>query len=269
MTAAVDVSSPSGSRSTHSIPEIDTPLLPVTQVITHLGTNPMSTMPVVVGVEPDVHGAWRRLAEVADFFGIAMPELDDFRMAVLEQLTVSRPVGTVLAVTVTVFDVDGRSRVVVASEPVECVRSAPVRIGRCDAVGLVPRSADPVWRRMAGRTTSRGHLDQFQRWLADQGWVDAVPVAVPHAEPSGAPYLGALVVETDAGVFGIEDPEPASLLDQLAACGVIAHVERTGRVPADVTRAWWVSPRFLIHPVADLDGTSLPAHGAPPFVEQR
>jgi len=265
MTAAVDVSSPSGSRSTHSIPEIVTPLLPVTQVITHLGTNPMLTMPVVVGVEPDVRGAWHRLAEVAGFFGIAMPGSDDFRVAVLEQLAITRPVGTMLAVTVTVFDVDGRSRVVVGSEPVEPVRPVPVRIGRCDAVGLVPRSADPVWRRMAGRTTSKGHLDQFQRWLADQGWVDAVP----SAEPSDAPYLGALVVETPAGLFGIEDPEPASLLDQLAACGVTAHVERTARVPADVTRAWWVSPRFLIHPVADLDGTSLPAHGAPPFVEQR
>ncbi len=265
MTAAMDVSSPSGSRSTHSIPEIVTPLLPVTQVITHLGTNPTLTVPVVVGVEPDVRGAWHRLAEVADFFGIAMPGLDDFRVAVLEQLAATRPVGTMLAVTVTVFDVDGRSRVVVGSEPVEPVRPAPVRIGRCDAVGLVPRSADPVWRRMAGRTTSRGHIDQFQRWLADQGWVDAVP----SAEPSDAPYLGALVVETANGLFGIEDPEPASLLDQLAACGVTAHVERTGRVPADVTRAWWVSPRFLIHPVADLDGTSLPAHGAPPFVEQR
>lgn len=265
MTAAVDVSSQSESRSTHSIPEIVTPLLPVTQVITHLGTNPMLTLPVVVGVEPDVRGAWHRLAEVADFFGTAMPGLDDFRMAVLEQLAVTRPVGTMLAVTVTVFDVDGRSRVIVGSEPVEPVHPAPVRIGRCDAVGLVPRSADPVWRRMAGRTTSRGHLDQFQRWLADQGWVDAVP----DAEPSGAPYLGALVVETAAGLLGIEDPEPASLLDQLAACGVTAHVGRTGRVPADVTRAWWVSPRFLIHSVADLDGTSLPAHGAPPFVEQR
>lgn len=265
MTAAVDVSSPSGSRSTHSIPEIVTPLLPVTQVITHLGTNPTLTMPVVVGVEPDVGGAWHRLAEAADFFGTAMPGSDDFRVAVLEQLAVARPVGTVLAVTVTVFDVDGRGRVIVGREPIEPVRSAPVRIGRCDAAGLVPRSADPAWRRMSGRTTSKGHLDQFQRWLADQGWVDAVP----HAEPSDAPYLGALVVETATGLFGIEDPEPASLLDQLAACGVTAHVERTGRVPADVTRAWWVSPRFLIHPVADLDGTSLPAHGAPPFVEQR
>ena len=110
---------------------------------------------------------------------------------------------------------------------------------------------------MAARTTSRGELDQRERWLNGRGYADGLA--------GGQPLLGALVFETAGTVVGVENQEPTSVLDQLARCGAISDVALAPACPPDADRVWWVSPRFETHPVAELDGVRLAVHpGAVP-----
>lgn len=250
--------------SAHRIHEIDTPLIPVTQVIERLGTNPTITVPMVAGALPDVDAIWRYLREPADFFGIPMPGLAALRAA-LERCHHQLRDGALVAATVTVLELDGRPDVLVTGAVVAPVRPTAVAIARC-AEGLpVPRGTDPPWLRMAARTTSRGATDQIQRWLNDGGWADAVP------PPAGAPLLGALVYATAGALVGIDDPAPTSVLDQLAECGVLRGVRRVDERPARAERAWWISPTFETHPVTTVDDTrfGVDAEVHPPFLELR
>ena len=62
---------------------------------------------------------------------------------------------------------------------------------------------------------------------------------------------------TKAGaIVGVENPEPTSVIDQLEQCGVIAAIGRTPAFPSHAERAWWLSPGYEVHAVAELDGTS-------------
>jgi hypothetical protein len=56
--------------SAHRIHEIDTPLIPATQVIARLGSHPTITVPMVAGAAPDADGIWSFLQESADFFDV-------------------------------------------------------------------------------------------------------------------------------------------------------------------------------------------------------
>jgi hypothetical protein len=107
---------------------------------------------------------------------------------------------------------------------------------------------------MAARTTSRGPLDQRQRWLKGCGYADVVS--------DGVPMLGALVFETDGTVVGVENPEPTSILAQLEQSGVIAAIDRQVAAPPAAERVWWISPQYQTHPVAAIGGTRHPADSA-------
>jgi hypothetical protein len=255
------------STSTHRIHEIDTPLIPPMQVIERLGTHPTITVPIVVGDAPDVDGIWRYLKEPADFFGVPTPDPDALRIA-LARFAGIVAIGrdrAMVAATMTLLEIDGQPDVVVTGSVVHPVHPTAVRIARRDAAAPVHRATDPVWLRMAARTTSRGTVDQIQRWCHGGGYADVVPTA------AGAPLLGALVFDTATGVVGIENPEPTSVLDQLARCGVVGDVRRVDECPARADRAWWVSPAFETHPVVSIGDTTLglDPDGAPPFVEWR
>ena len=143
--------------STHGIREISRPLLPATHLVAHPGTSPTVTVPVLSGGRPDVDALWSFLAETAHFFGIPMPG----------------PVPMV-AVSVTVVELDGAAQFVVTGAEVRPIRSEPVRIDVCDVPFPLTRSGDPLWRRMAARTTSRGAEDQLRRWLEGRGYADGV-----------------------------------------------------------------------------------------------
>jgi hypothetical protein len=39
---------------------------------------------------------------------------------------------------------------------------------------------------------------------------------------------------------------------------VIAPIERIGAAPTDAVPAWWVSPHYEMHPVAELGGVQFP-----------
>jgi hypothetical protein len=240
----------------------------VTQVITRPGGNPTITFPVRVGGEPDLEVLWHHLAEPAEFFGISMPGRSDLHAAVTGFIGAVPAVapGAVVATAVTLLDVDGQTRVVVTGDVIRPVRAEAVRIAGTDAPLPTPRPDDPHWQRMASRTTSKGQADQIRRWLAGQGYADAVAVG----EGRGAPFLGALVFDTAGGLRGIDNPEPISILDQMSACGLIEAVGRVDQCPADTTRAWWISPSFETHPVASIDGTDYPvdASAIPPFARQ-
>jgi hypothetical protein len=244
-------------RTSVTASESDAPYVRAIQLITRPGTLPAITIPIANGRWSDVDGIWSYLREPADFFGIAMPgpaaliaALTDFAATTDAALT---------AVSVVIVETDGASEVVVTGAAGQPLRSTPVRICADDSLPHAHRTSDPQWRRMAARTTSRGEVDQCERWLNGRGYADALS--------GGEPLLGALVVETPRGVLGVENPEPTSVLDQLTACGATAPITRAAQPPAGVVRAWWVSPRFETHPVAELAGVHLPsdADAAPSF----
>jgi len=238
-------------------PESDAPYVRATQLITRPGTLPAITIPIANGRWPDVDGIWSYLREPAEFFGIAMPETAAVTVALTDFAATTD--ATLAAASVVIVETDGESEVVVTGATVQPLRSTPVRICADDSVPHAHRASDPEWRRMAARTTSRGEVDQRQRWLDGRGYADALS--------GGEPLLGALVVETPDGVLGVENPEPTSVLDQLTAWGA-APITRAAQPPADAVRAWWVSPTFETHPVAELAGVHLPfeAEAAPSFV---
>jgi hypothetical protein len=248
--------------SAHRIHEIDTPLVPVTQVIARLGSQPTITVPMTAGTLPDVDGIWRHLHEPAQFFGIPMPDQEALHAALgrFAGATAARD-GSLIAATVTLLDIDGRPDVVVTGAVVDPIRSTAVHIAGCDAGPQMCRGTDPLWLRMAARTTSRAAIDQIQRWLNDGGYADGIT--------AGIPLLGALVFDTAAGLVGIDNPEPTSILDLLDRCGVITGIRRVDARQAGARRAWWISPGFQTHPVASIDDTACDVDPGvrPPFLE--
>jgi hypothetical protein len=225
--------------------ETDTPQLCATQLIARPGALPTITIPVAAGRTPGVDGIWRYLAEPAEFFGLAMPARTE-----LEAALSSLPGGALVAASLLLADADGSPRILVSGTAVTPWVPDAVRIADADSAPQAHRATDPWWRRMAARTTSKGDLDQRRRWLNSRGYADGLS--------DGEPLLGALVFQTPSGTVGVENPEPTSVLDQLAQCGVFTSIDRAPTCPLDAERVWWVSPRFETHPVADLAGTPFP-----------
>jgi hypothetical protein len=97
--------------------------------------------------------------------------------------------------------------------------------------------------------------------LNDGGYADGIT--------AGIPLLGALVFDTAAGLVGIDNPEPTSILDLLDRCGVITGIRRVDARQAGARRAWWISPGFQTHPVASIDDTAFDVDPGvrPPFLE--
>ncbi len=235
----------------------DSHTLCATQLITRPGTLPTITIPIAGGRQPEADRIWRYLQQTAEFFGIPMPGPKEVTAALAEFLDVDRRAGAkrhgeclgsaLVATSVTISDVDGVPEILVSGTPVQPLRPDAVRVAGDESVPQAHSATDPWWRRMAARTTSKGELDQRERWLTGRGYVDGLS--------DGEPLLGALVFDTPDGVVGVENPEPTSVLAQLAQCGVVAPVGRVSAPPADARRVWWVSPRYETHPVAELDGT--------------
>lgn len=240
---------------------LDAPVVSVAQLIAQPGTHPTLRVPVRLGAGVEVAVAWRHLAETAAFFGVAMPDAEALATEIAAALAgaVADPPADVVVVAVTLFGGDGSTRIAARTEPVPTGALPPVRIVACDVPGVVPDADAPPWRRLAARTTSAAERDQLHRWLAGRDAVDAVPT-----DPAGAPYLGALVFDTDAGLVGMDRPEPHPLLEQAAACGLLPAVARAVRRPVAPRRAWWVSPGFGVHPVARLGDAALDATAAVP-----
>ncbi|MEU0496418.1 hypothetical protein [Mycobacterium sp. NPDC006124] len=247
-------------RTSATALEADAHYVRAAQVTMRPGTSPTITIPIAGGRCPDVDGIWSYLQEPAEFFGIAMPGVDEVAAA-LDGFA-ARSAAAWVAATVVIVETNDASEVAVFGATVRPWRPEAVVIVADDSVPPVHRASDPWWRRMAARTTSRAEIDQRERWLTGLGRADALS--------GGVPLLGALVAETTRGCVGVENPEPTSVLVQLAECGWTAPVTRTAELPAGIVRAWWVSPRFETHPVAELAGARLPVtlddvEAVPPF----
>jgi hypothetical protein len=253
--------------SAHRIHEIDTPLIPVAQVIARLGTNPTITVPMVAGIEPDVDGIWRYVKEPADFFDVPIPDRGALHTALARFAAAHGHERALIAVTVTVLEIDGGPDFVVTGIGVDRVHRTGVRVAGCDAALPVPRTTDPTWLRMAARTTSRGSVDQIRRWLSEGGYADGVPAGTF----AGAPLIGALVYDVTGELVGIENPEPTSVLDQLERCGVVNGVARVDERPVHARRVWWISPNFETHPVLSIGDAlyRIDPEVVPPFLEPR
>jgi hypothetical protein len=228
-------------RTSATALETDASQLRAAQLVSRPGTLPTVTIPMAAGRLPDVDELWRHLAEPAEFFGLAMPRPAELAR-VLSGVRHRSPVAT----TVTIVEDDGATRFAASAVTVAPWQPDAVRLAG-DAVPQAHRAADPWWRRMAARTTSKGELDQRARWLAAHGYADAVS--------EGQPVLGALVFQTTHGLLAVENPEPTSVLDQLMRSGAITALDFAPACPAVFERVWWVSPHYQTHPVAELDGT--------------
>jgi hypothetical protein len=231
---------------------IDAPQVCATELVAHPGTLPTVTIPLVTGSPADVDVVWRHLREPAEFFGCAMPDADELAAALSAFSAKALGDGecALIAAAVTIAPSDGKPRVLVTGVASPPLASEVVRIAGDDSTPAAHRSSDPWWRRMAARTTSRGELDQRERWLNGRGYADGLS--------DGVPILGAMVFEAAGSVVGVENPEPTSVLDQLERCGVIAAVDRVPACPAHAERVWWLSPRYQTHAVAECDGTRHP-----------
>jgi hypothetical protein len=246
-------------RMSMTTPEIDPPQLRATQLIARPGTLPTITFPITGSSVPDVEGIWRYLGEPAEFFGVRMPVLDDLAAAISVFTTTLREDVALVAASVTIAETDDAPQILVTGSTVQPMGIEPVRVDGGGSMPPARRAADPWWRRMAARTTSRGEADQLERWLNSRSFADGVS--------DGQPILGALVFETDGEVVGVENPEPTSVLEQLSRCGVIAVLDRVDQCPTHACRAWWLSPRYQTHPVAELDGRrfTVEPEALPPF----
>ncbi|MDR3664565.1 MAG: hypothetical protein P4L86_29975 [Mycobacterium sp.] len=247
---------------------ISTPIVTASQLVTRLGAYPTVTVPLRRGRVADAGWLWEYLAEPAEYFGLTMPSLADLTAA-LDRFTAAVFGSGVPLVAATVSIVDGGSCTVTGSAT-EIYSPRSVRIGQLDD-WTAPSAADAHWLRMAARTTSLGTVDLLLRRLADQGCVDGMAPG-----PALTPTLaGALVIETAGGLVGLDNPEPVSILGRLQACGPLEPIELAAAVPAaDVLRAWWISPQYRTHPVAQLGDhpmdTPSPSDSThPPFLEQQ
>ncbi len=229
------------------------------ELVGRLGAYPTVTVPIYQGRTVDTAWLWHHLAEPADYFGLTMPT----QVALGAAVAPFSKGPALVAVTVTI--VDG-GRCAVTGTPSQIHAPEPVRIGRRDSDWTPPAATDEQWLRMAARTTSLGTVDLLLRRLADQGCVDGIGPG-PDVTPAVA---GALVLDIGAALVGVENTEPVSILEQLQACGVVRPVARRAAVPADqVLRAWWISPQYRTHPVAQLGDHAAGIDSSyPPFLEQ-
>lgn len=241
--------------------EIDTPQLCPTQLVAHPGTLPTITFPMIGGRAPDVAGIWQYLCETAEFFAVPTPGFDELATAItgfaVASATGAGPAS--FAVSVTIAEANGAPQILVSGAAVRSVRPEAVRIAGGDPALPAHRCTDPWWQRMAARTTSRGEVDQLERWLNGRGFADAVT--------QGVPLLGALVLQVGGDVAGVENPEPTSVLDQLEQCGAISALGRVDACPTEAQRVWWISPKYEVHAVAEIDGTpfAVDPEAAPTF----
>jgi len=232
------------STSAGGIADSDAPLVSAPALVAALGTHPALTVPLVSGRAPDTGLIWARLDEAARFFGHDIPPvtaLRDTLAGFLDEAT-ARHGRVTLAARVMVAEVDGRARFVVSGSVIDAVRSEPVVLTVTSAPDSGPA---PHWCRMAARTTSQAESDRTERDLRAGGYVDEVFLDV---ELVHRPRLGALIFGTAGGAVGIG----ADRLDLLAAAGLLDGVRYSDEpVPiSGTTHAWWVSPRFEIHPVS-------------------
>jgi hypothetical protein len=244
--------------------DISTPIIDPVELITGLGGYPTVTFPIRRDRPVDVGALWEFISEPAEFFGLAVPPIDEFRDAV-GRFAAAAAEGSSAALLAARLTLVG-GRVVVSGTPGAAFESTAVRIGRLDPREAPVHADDAYWLRMAGRTVSSAATDDVLRALRERGSADGIPAGAAVA----APLSGALVIDTGEGTIGIGNDEPLSILDQLRDCGLLADLpRRTEVVGADVQRAWWISPRFATHPVALLGECALPVDpNQPPFLEQ-
>ncbi|MEH3128378.1 MAG: hypothetical protein PGN27_00270 [Mycolicibacterium neoaurum] len=226
------------SASADGIADAGVPLVTAPTLISGLGSYPALTAPLVVGRPPATALIWRRLAEVADFYGTDMPAEDALSDA-LDGLLDRAEAGAVLAADVLVVPIHGQTQFLVSAATIDVRRDEPV------ALDVRPYRSVPHWRRMAGATTSRAADDLAGRELAAAGYID---VADESGDLIGRPQCGALIFDTDRGRFGTG----VDVLDLSIAAGLMADMPRTDE-PIDIgnaVAAQFVSPRFEVHPVS-------------------
>lgn len=244
--------------------DISTPIIGAVELISGLGTFPTLTFPIRRDRPADAAAVHEFITATAEFFGLALPAVEEFEHAVsgFAAVAFERSPAVLVAATLTLAG----GRLVLTGVPGAAFADVPVRIGRLTEHYRPPQATDAHWLRMAARTVSRAGVDHLLAGLHGHDCVDGIPAGTDIA----APLAGAVVLDTATGPVGIDAGEPVSILDQLRDCGVLADLPRRSAVPyPDVQRAWWISPLFVTHPIALLGEHALPVDLRPPsFLEQ-
>ncbi|MGU3651335.1 hypothetical protein [Mycolicibacterium sp. A43C] len=225
------------SASADGIADAGVPLVTAPTLTAGLGSHPALTAPLIVGRPPATPLIWRRLAAVADFYGTDIPA-EDVLADTLDDLLRRADAGAVIAAEVLVVPIHGRTQFLVSGATITPHRDEPV------ALDMRPYRPVPQWRRIAVDTTSRAADDLASRELAAAGYVD---VADAEGDRIGRPQCGALIFDTERGRVGAG----IDVLDLLIAAGLADELPRTDEPVGigNAVAAWYVSPRFEIHPV--------------------
>lgn len=243
------------STSADGVRRAADPLISVTTIVANLGGHPAVTIPMITGEAPDANWAWEYLEAPADFFGITMPPRHELRLALElfdSSATAAEANRGILAVTIMLVEVNGGAQFVITGVPVRQFDPAAVRVAvGPDVSWVAPNVADPLWRRMAARTTSRAEVDELRRSLNRDGFADQV--GQRDHSLIGPPALGALVFDFRDSLIGLESARAASVLGLMERCGAIRAGIVTGPsdflAPGLASSAWWISPGFGVHPV--------------------
>ena len=143
-----------------------------------------------------------------------------------------------------------RPQVVVTGTAVQPLRPTPVRIDADDSVP--PSPARPT---RGGGGWPRGRRAGPKSTNGSAGWTAA---ATPTRCPKACRSSGRWCSRPPGGVVGVENPEPTSVLDQLARCGAISADRRGVDDFPPTPSACGGSRRDIeTHPVAELAGTRL------------
>lgn len=244
-------------------PDLGTPILTAAELVAGLGTYPTVTFPARRNRPVDTESLRQYLAEPAEFFGFELPSLPEFDTAIARFAGSVAAASALMAATLTLLD---GGRIVVTGRGSASFDPAPVGIGVLDSRWQSAGTDRAHWLQMAARTVSGGTVDQLLRTLRDRECVDGIPEGADIT----APLSGALVLDVGAAAVGVSAPGPMSILEQLRGCELLADLPRRSSVsPAEVQRAWWISPQFTTHPVAMLGRRTLPVDpNRPSFLEK-
>ena len=195
---------------------------------------------------------WKILLEAQAFFEFTVPSVNSLDNALkIFALEILRRLGAIDVCATVTLTRDGE--VVVTGRQITVWGNAPVKLSLFDR-NFSPFRTDQDWQNFATVTNSKAQSDAFARHFNAAGYADAVELDDSGA--LGRAVLGSVVMHSAVGtLFLAAGGSPIAQFVPLVAAGIFSEaleaVSGSGTnflSLGDVSRCWWVSPEFKIHP---------------------
>lgn len=209
---------------------------------------------------------WSVLLEAQDFFGFTVPDVESLEDTLRSfSLETTKRLGAIdVCATVTLTR---EGEIIITGRSITVWGNAPVKLSKIDQNDSI-FPADQKWQKYAVVTNSKAQSDALARHFNAAGYADAVELDDSGA--LGRTVLGSLVMHSDVGtLFLASVGSPIPQFVPLARAGVFSEardaISGTGMdllSLGDVSRCWWVSPDFEVHPatlVFDASTDQVPA----------